>query len=134
MSFCPLIRMPGTSLGPCMLVRRSYASSVVQRYKWTSPKETGRIRIGRQNNSGSEPEFFEVVVPTRIGVRARFRRAPPTLFWFAWPNLALNVSYHSALHRSTAPHSYETPDPKMLRVPTSIRVELARIEIGRASC
>src|ERR1043166_6889391 len=92
MSFCPLIRMPGTSLGPCMLVRRSYASSVVQRYKWTSPKETGRIRIGRQNNSGSEPEFVRVVAQQESGSELDFaerRRCYSALRGLTWHRTSL---------------------------------------------
>ena len=76
--------------------------------------------------SGSGPDKWGQINNKNRGQTTIFERKR-TLFRFAWPYLALNVSYQSVLYRSSTYHSYEAPDPKMLRIPTSIRVELPSI-------
>src|SRR3954462_6767882 len=100
MSFCPLIRMPGTSLGPCILGHAAYGHVEAAGLRSDYSTQFGvraRIRLGSRvtrigvKNRGQSPiktnqkqmgsdQHFGV---GRFGVRARIR----ALLFIAWPNL-----------------------------------------------
>src|SRR3954465_5116801 len=70
MSFFPLIRMPGTSLGPCMLVHAAYGHVEAAGLRSDYPTQFGvRARIGLgsrvtrigSKESGSDPDFSGLV-------------------------------------------------------------------------